>query len=140
MKTNNRYIIISLSSWLWLVVSPNQVSSMEDVIPENTDLNIMLVVSFGQSGFNSSGVIPAADIALEDINKDPNMLPGYHLTYGRVRDSEVSQILNYLDRLLRTCSTKLSSLIFLPTCFAHSLMGRRETQCIAASVTHINNF
>ena len=35
------------------------------------NLNILLVVSFGQSGFNSSGVVPAADIALEDINNDP---------------------------------------------------------------------
>ena len=55
------------------------------------DLNLLFIVSFGQSGFNSSGVIPAADIALEDINNDPNLLPGYNLTYDRVRDSEVSQ-------------------------------------------------
>ena len=53
------------------------------------DLNIMLIVSFGQFGFNSSGVIPAADIALEDINSDPDVLPGYNLTYDRVRDSQV---------------------------------------------------
>ena len=57
------------------------------------NLNFMLVVSFGQSGFNSSGVIPAADIALEDINNDPNVLPGYNLTYDRVRDSQVSSII-----------------------------------------------
>ena len=62
---------------------------MRVAVPEY-NLNIMLVVSFGQSGFNSSGVIPAADIALEDINKDPDLLPGYHLTYDRVRDSQVS--------------------------------------------------
>ena len=55
------------------------------------DINILFVVSFGQSGFNSSGVIPAAEIALKDINNDPNMLPGYKLTYDRVRDSQVSQ-------------------------------------------------
>ena len=55
------------------------------------DINILLVVSFGQFGYNSSGVIPAADIALEDINKDPDILPGYKLTYDRVRDSQVSQ-------------------------------------------------
>lgn len=54
------------------------------------DLNIMLIVSFGQFGFNSSGVIPAADIALEDINRDPDVLPGYRLVYDRVRDSKVS--------------------------------------------------
>ena len=56
------------------------------------DLNIMLIVSFGQSGFNSSGVIPAADIALEDINRTPDLLPGYTLKYDRVRDSEVNAL------------------------------------------------
>ena len=53
------------------------------------DLNIMLIVSFGQSGFNSSGVVPAADIALEDINRTPDLLPGYTLKYDKVRDSQV---------------------------------------------------
>ena len=56
---------------------------------EVEDLNILFVVSFGQSGFNSSGVIPAAEIALEDIN-NAGILPGYRLTYDRVRDSQVS--------------------------------------------------
>lgn len=54
------------------------------------DLNIMMIVSFGQFGINSSGAIPAADIALEDINKDSDVLPGYRLKYDRVRDSQVS--------------------------------------------------
>ena len=58
---------------------------------EVEQLNILFVVSFGQSGFNSSGVIPAADIALEDIN-NAGVLPGYRLTYDRVRDSQVSLI------------------------------------------------
>ena len=62
------------------------------------DINILFVVSFGQSGFNSSGVIPAAEMALEDINNDPNVLPGYKLTYDRVRDSQVSL---YNDALLQ---------------------------------------
>ena len=54
------------------------------------DINFLFIVSFGQFGFNSSGVIPAADIALEDINNNPNILPGYKLTYHGVRDSQVS--------------------------------------------------
>ena len=58
---------------------------------EVEELNILFVVSFGQSGFNSSGVIPAAEIALEDINK-AEILPGYRLTYDRVRDSQVSLV------------------------------------------------
>ena len=53
------------------------------------ELNFMFITSFGQSGFNASGVVPAADIALEDINNHPNVLKGYSLVYDRVRDSQV---------------------------------------------------
>ena len=58
------------------------------------NLTFMLVTSFGQSGFNSSGVVPAANIALEDINRHPDVLQGYHLMYDKVRDSQVSILLN----------------------------------------------
>ena len=70
------------------------------------NLTFMFVTSFGQSGFNASGVVPAADIALEDINSHPDVLQGYHLMYDKVRDSQVRNdcyastvltgILNYL--------------------------------------------
>ena len=53
------------------------------------NLTFMFVTSFGQSGFNASGVVPAADIALEDINSYPDVLQGYHLMYDKVRDSQV---------------------------------------------------
>ena len=53
------------------------------------NLTFMFITSFGQFGFNSSGALPAADIALEDINRDPNTLPGYSLLYDEVRDSQV---------------------------------------------------
>ena len=55
------------------------------------NLTFMFVTSFGQSGFNASGVVPAADIALEDINSQPDLLQakGYYLMYDRVRDSQV---------------------------------------------------
>ena len=52
------------------------------------------MTSFGQSGFNASGVVPAADIALEDINSHPDVLSGYQLVYDTVRDSQVSNIKN----------------------------------------------
>ena len=54
------------------------------------NLTFMLITSFGQFGFNSSGALPAADMALEDINNDPNILIGYNLVYDKVRDSQVS--------------------------------------------------
>ena len=53
------------------------------------NLTFMFITSFGQFGFNASGVVPAADIALEDINNDTNILSGYHLMYDQVRDSQV---------------------------------------------------
>lgn len=53
------------------------------------NLTYMLVTSFGQFGFNSSGIVPAADLALENINNDPNILQGYELVYDEVRDSQV---------------------------------------------------
>ena len=53
------------------------------------NLTFMLVVSFGQFGFNSSGIVPAADLALENINNDPRILKGYRLVYGRIWDSQV---------------------------------------------------
>ena len=55
------------------------------------NLTFMLVTSFGQFGFNSSGIIPAADLALEDINNDSSILQGYKLMYDKVRDSQVSK-------------------------------------------------
>ena len=50
-----------------------------------------MITSFGQYGLNSSGALPAVDMALEDINSDPDVLPGYNLMYDKVRDSMVSQ-------------------------------------------------
>ena len=55
----------------------------------NRNLTFMFVTSFGQFGLNTSSVVPAADLALEDINANPDILPGYNLVYDRVRDSQV---------------------------------------------------
>ena len=60
-------------------------------------LTFMLMTSFGQYGFNSSGLIPAADMALEDINNNPHMLPGYTLEYDVLRDSQVSHLQIYMQ-------------------------------------------
>ena len=48
-----------------------------------------LIVSWGENGFNSSGAIPAIDIALEKINS-MYPIPGYYLTYETVRNSKVN--------------------------------------------------
>ena len=49
----------------------------------------MLITSFGEFGFNSSGAVPAADLALNDVNRKTNLLPGYRLVYDKPRNSQV---------------------------------------------------
>ena len=52
-------------------------------------LEFSLIISFGQDGFNSSGTVPAINLALEHIDQTDQVLPGYKLQHGRVQDSEV---------------------------------------------------
>ena len=56
---------------------------------QHSNLTLIMMTSFGQYGFNSSGFIPAADMALEDINANTEILPGYHLGYNTLRDTKV---------------------------------------------------
>ena len=62
------------------------------------NLTFLFITSFGKFGQNISGVVPAANMALEDINSTPDILPGYILNYDKVRDSEVSQTIIIKDR------------------------------------------
>ena len=55
-------------------------------------LNFVFVTSFGKSGLNTSGVVPAVDMAISDVNSHPDLLPGYTLAYDRVRDSQVCNV------------------------------------------------
>ena len=63
----------------------------DSAISQPHNLTFMLIISYGQYGYNSSGALPAADMALEDINSDPDILTGYNLMYDKVRDSMVRQ-------------------------------------------------
>ena len=54
-----------------------------------TPLYFSFVVSFGHHGFDSSGLIPAVDLALEHINNRSNVLDGLKLTYLSFQDSKV---------------------------------------------------
>ena len=69
------------------------ISSGDSASPHN--LTFMMITSFGQYGLNTSRALPAADMALEDINSDPDILVGYNLMYDKVRDSMVGHV--YID-------------------------------------------
>ena len=56
-----------------------------------TSLYFSLILSFGRYGFNSSGTIPAMEIALERVD-EMKILPGYKLKNSPVRDSEVREV------------------------------------------------
>ena len=53
-----------------------------------TPLYFALVLSFG-GGFKSNGAIPGVQIALDYINNEPTVLPGYSLHYT-LTDSQVA--------------------------------------------------
>ena len=53
-----------------------------------TPVYFSLIVSYGEFGFNSSGGIPAVDIALDYINRS-HLLSEYELRYKTVRNSKV---------------------------------------------------
>ena len=49
-----------------------------------------MIISGGEYGYNSSGGIPSIDIALEAVQRR-QLLPGYKLTYDRIRNSKVAR-------------------------------------------------
>lgn len=55
-----------------------------------TPLYFSFITSFGQFGYNASGVVPAVDLALEQINNRSDLLAGYKLGYLRLQDSKAS--------------------------------------------------
>ena len=58
--------------------------------PNTTSIYFGLLQSFGGT-YNSSGSIPGVEVALDRINSDANLLPGYTLHYV-LRDSFVSAV------------------------------------------------
>jgi hypothetical protein len=76
----NWFLLLLLTISLSLLVS----------VADNKNLTFMLVTSWGGFGYNSSGTLPAAEIALRNIYNRSDLLPGYNLVYDQVRDSKVS--------------------------------------------------
>ena len=66
--------------------------SPDPALNKTCPLYIALIMSFGGS-YTSSGVIPAMEVALDQINSDPDMLPGYTLHYT-LKDSRVQDMIS----------------------------------------------
>ena len=56
---------------------------------ERIPLTFSLILSYGRDGYNSSGTIPAIDLALEHVNS-LGVLGEYQLQYSSVKDSRVT--------------------------------------------------
>ena len=65
-----------------------------------TSLSIALLMSFG-GAFNSSGSVPGVQVALDLINNDTSLLPGYKLGY-QLMDSQV--VYTYVMLVVFFCS------------------------------------
>ena len=76
---------MSLFSLLYIVSTVASVFSQHSAAPVYFSL---IYSGGGAGGFNSSSVIPAIDIALEEIARN-DVLPGYNLTYYSAVDSQV---------------------------------------------------
>ena len=61
----------------------------EDGEEATTALNFIFVSSLNSSSFRSAGTAPAVDLALERVNAEPSLLPGYRLQYSTLLDSQV---------------------------------------------------
>ena len=71
-------LVLSLAA---AVLSALSAGGSTDVDLTKKNLTFSLIVSFGEDGFNSSGAIPAINIALEHINTNKNLLENYTLNY-----------------------------------------------------------
>ena len=69
---------------------------VQGVLSTDKPVYFSLVVSYGEYGYNSSGGIPAINIALEQI-RVRNILPGYNLTYEVERNSKVTLVYIYVN-------------------------------------------
>ena len=63
---------------------------------ETKPVYFSLIVSRGEHGFNSSGAIPAIDIALDQI-EDQQILRNYSLTYVGAQNSKVGRLLHFVN-------------------------------------------
>ena len=86
-QTDNESLVPSPSPWpYYLQVYPDTDPSGETSVGIKS-LYFALMMSFG-GDFRTSGAIPGVQVALDQINSDPTLLPGYQLHYT-LTDSQV---------------------------------------------------
>ena len=91
-----RTVTVCLLAILFASIGVAQSSARQVYPPVNSrnneteSLYIALMMSFG-GDYTSSGAIPGVQVALDQINADPSILPGYTLHYT-LRDSQVGDI------------------------------------------------
>ncbi len=72
-------------------ISVDQLSCVPDLAENKTcPLFIQLIMSFG-GAYVSSGIVPGIQVALDQINASPDLLPEYTLHYT-LQDSQVGEI------------------------------------------------
>ena len=76
--------VVECSTDVYKQVYPGQGEDANGTLP----LYIAFLISFG-GDYTSSGAIPGVQVALDQINADPSILPGYTLHYT-LSDTNVS--------------------------------------------------
>ena len=113
-QTDNESLVPSPSPWpYYLQVYPGTNPSGETSVGIKS-LYFALMMSFG-GDFRSSGTIPGVQVALDQINSDPTLLPGYQLHYT-LTDSQVCA--SYIV----CCSVKTDSQLSPVLCCLHKLI------------------
>ena len=117
-----RLLIVMIQLVLVSVGSSNNFGPYKQVYPEadlkqdpkncsvsdngTCPLYVALMMSFG-GDYVSSGVIPGIQVAIDEINNDPSMLPGYSLHYTlmatRVREVTTIDQLGATWRIAKRC-------------------------------------
>lgn len=87
---------VAPAAWLAMACAYKEIYPPVGSNATTTPLYLALMMSFG-GGFNSSGTVPGIKVALDRLNEDPSMLPGYTLHYTLL-DSQVSGCVQCLER------------------------------------------
>jgi hypothetical protein len=67
------------------------------------ELRYALFTSGPDGGFDSSGAVPAMELAEEEIFKDPSVLEGFRLTPMPIQDTMVRQLYLKLTQYIKFC-------------------------------------